>query len=152
MPTLNGRVYPQDLMRKAIAKLEAVPLPAFTHAQNNDIQHMLGVVQDIRVEGDYLCGTVVLADTDAGRPLQALAEAGANIPLRPIGVGSISNRGGWTVVNEDYQLLGFSLDSEVMVCKPGNLLRRVGRKKALQSLRQRNLKLVPEAVRLPPPD
>jgi len=129
VPTLNGRIYPTEVMRQAVAHAPA-ELPAFNHADDLRLDGVVGFVEAVRIEHGLLCGTVCLADTPCGLALQEIARLGGNIPLRPVGVGSLGEGQLWTVVQPDYRLTGFSLDPEdLRLTHSTKELRAVMRKK-----------------------
>ncbi len=57
-------------------------------------------------------GKIRVMDTPAGKTLRALVEGGCQMGISSRGVGTVSERGGDTIVNDDFQLICFDMVSE----------------------------------------
>jgi hypothetical protein len=70
------------------------------------------MMTDLWWDGKTLMGKVKVLSTPSGQTLRALVEDGVKIGISSRGLGSVSNRGGQTIVEDDFQLICFDIVSE----------------------------------------
>jgi hypothetical protein len=115
----NGRVYPFPILkrevdnymnvvrdRRAVGELDH-PDDSVVNLRNSS--HMM---TDLWWDGKTLMGKVKVLSTPSGQTLRALVEDGVKIGISSRGLGSVSNRGGQTIVEDDFQLICFDIVSE----------------------------------------
>lgn len=93
----NGRVYPPDVLRKAIEKAQPriaagrmigeIEPPGDGRSRMSHASH---IVRGIRVESDgSIVGTLQVLDTEAGKMLKAMLEQGAEVSAVARGRGTV---------------------------------------------------------------
>ena len=68
-------------------------------------------VVDLWWEGDTLYGKVQIAETPAGNILKGLLKSDIQLGISSRGVGSVKERGGQSIVQEDFELIAFDFVS-----------------------------------------
>lgn len=109
-PNLNNRIYPREIMEKAIKKYEEKYIKngkSFifsnipTEIDNNDLKHVVGKVNSIRVEDNKIVAEVEkLNDADNFYPL---IEQG-KLNVRTSGIGTIIKQSTGIFIIKDYEL------------------------------------------------
>jgi len=115
----NGRVYSEAILarevqnyRKVVKEKRAVG--ELDHPDNSvvSLERVSHRVTDIWMEGPAVMGKLKVMDTPAGKTLRALVEGGCQMGISSRGVGTVSESGGVTTVNDDFQLICFDMVSE----------------------------------------
>ena len=72
---------------------------------------MSHIVTEMWWEGDTLMGKVKLLETPSGNILKGLLKSGVMLGISSRGVGSVKNKSGLDVVQEDFELIAFDFVS-----------------------------------------
>jgi len=112
----NGRVYPHAILEREVKKYtEAVKqrraLGELDHPESGvvNLQNCSHLVTDIWMEGNKCMGKIEVLGTPAGKILESLVEAEIPCGISSRGMGSISERDGVTMVEDDFQLICFDM-------------------------------------------
>ena len=70
------------------------------------------IVTDIWWNGKDVMGKVKVLSTPSGQILKSLVESGVKLGISSRGLGSVKERGGLTIVEDDFQLICFDFVSE----------------------------------------
>ena len=70
------------------------------------------MVTDIWMNGPEVMAKCKVLDTPSGQILRSLVDAGVKIGISSRGMGSVSERMGKTIVEDDFQLICFDIVSE----------------------------------------
>ena len=115
----NGRVYSLPNLDREVNNYQKVGKEAracgeLDHPESSvvSLERVSHRVTDIWMEGPSVMGKIRVMDTPAGKTLRALVEGGCQMGISSRGVGTVSERGGDTVVNDDFQLICFDMVSE----------------------------------------
>jgi hypothetical protein len=100
---LNGRIYPREMMEKAIKEWQDRPVLGQVGMSEYDqgtpdLSKVSHYITDLRIENDALIGNVKLVENPNGLALAAMISSG-EIVFRPSGTGKILNG-----IVADYQL------------------------------------------------
>jgi hypothetical protein len=118
--TANKRLYPKPLWEREITKLDKAMVerqmygeldhPSDGRTMLNRVSHL---VTKLWLDHGKVMGEAEILDTDAGRNLQALLQAGCKVGVSSRGYGSTKpNEKGEDVVQEDYKLVTFDFVAE----------------------------------------
>jgi hypothetical protein len=116
----NGRIYPREILepeienymklvkeRRATGELDHADEPVV------NLKHVSHVITEIWWEGDTVWGRVeILEDMDQGRQLKALFNNGIKVGISSRAVGSVQQRNGTAIVQDDLQLICWDFVSE----------------------------------------
>lgn len=115
----NGRIYPTNILEREINNYKQVvrdkrALGELDHPESsivnlNNVSHM---VIDIWMDGKAVMGKLKVLDTPSGRILRSLIEGGAQLGISSRGLGSVRERNGQTMVEDDFQLICFDMVSD----------------------------------------
>ena len=115
----NGRVYPHKvLMRemKNYAKLvkEQRALGELDHPDDSviNLKNASHLVTEVWWDNKNVMGKVRVLETPSGKILKSLVESGVKLGISSRGMGSVSERQGQTIVEDDFQLICFDFVSE----------------------------------------
>jgi hypothetical protein len=115
----NGRVYPYHVLVREVenyTKLvkENRALGELDHPDDSviNLKNASHLVTSIWMDGDVVMGKVKVLDTPSGQVLKSLVESGVKLGISSRGMGSVENRNGQTVVQDDFQLICFDFVSE----------------------------------------
>ena len=115
----NGRVYPQSILEREIgnyAKLvsEKRALGELDHPDSSviNLANASHMVTRIWMEGKKCMGTIRVLETPSGQILKSLVESGVKLGISSRGMGSVTERNGVTMVEDDFQLLCFDMVSD----------------------------------------
>ena len=75
----------------------------------NNVSHM---VVDVWMDGKTVMGKLKVVDTPSGKILKSLIEGGAQLGISSRGLGSVEQKDGETVVQDDFQLICFDIVSD----------------------------------------
>lgn len=133
----NGRVYPRDILERAVEKLQNTFIRngnAFGELDHPEspivsLQNVSHIIKDLWWEGNNLMGRVEILNTPFGNIVKEILKAGYNIGISSRGQGTVRelNDGtGRVVVNDDFELITWDFVSNPSVAnafmKPvGNL-------------------------------
>ena len=118
-PNGNNRLYPEGVLKREVDRYKNVvddrrALGELDHPDSSiinlvNVSHM---VIDIWMDGLTVMGKCKVLDTPAGQILRSLVDAGVKIGISSRGMGSVTERQGQTVVEDDFQLICFDIVSE----------------------------------------
>ena len=115
----NGRVYPQAILEREVANYaklvkEKRALGELDHPDSSiiNLSNASHMVTRIWMDGKKCMGTIKVLNTPSGQILQALVNDGCLLGISSRGVGSVSERNGVTMVQDDFQLLCFDMVSD----------------------------------------
>lgn len=118
--TENKRVYPGEVWENEIKRLNKalgerrvygeLDHPADGRTQLTRVSHL---ITHLRIEGGIVIGEAEIVDSERGKTLKALLNAGCKVGVSSRGYGStVENEQGESVVQEDYRLATFDFVAE----------------------------------------
>jgi hypothetical protein len=118
-PNGNNRMYPEGVLKREVDRYKDVvddrrALGELDHPDSSiinlvNVSHM---VIDIWMDGLTVMGKCKVLDTPSGQILRSLVDAGVKIGISSRGMGSVTERQGQTIVEDDFQLICFDIVSE----------------------------------------
>ena len=115
----NGRVYPHAIMEREVGKYKALvedhrALGELDHLDSSiinlvNVSHM---VTEVWMDGPSVMGKIKVLSTPSGQILKSLVESGVKTGISSRGMGSVTERQGKTIVEDDFQLICFDIVSE----------------------------------------
>tara|TARA_R110002020_G_scaffold17999_5_gene63567 strand:- start:481 stop:1080 length:600 start_codon:yes stop_codon:yes gene_type:complete len=115
----NGRVYPMTIMEREVKKYAQLvedrrALGELDHPDSSiinlvNVSHM---VTEVWMDGPSVMGKIKVLETPSGQILKALVESGVKTGISSRGMGSVTERMGKTIVEDDFQLICFDIVSE----------------------------------------
>lgn len=144
----NGRVYPLDILKREAQKYmqeieEGGGAGELDHP-DSAIVSMANVshrVIDMWWEGEALYGKIKVSEnTTSGKNLKGLLLDGHRIGISSRGVGSVKNKGGKDIVQNDFELIAFDIVSSPST--PGAYMFQESAKKGLFPLDSNSLKIL----------
>ena len=115
----NGRIYPTNILSREVDNYKAIvkekrALGELDHPESsiinlNNVSHM---VVDVWMENKSVMGKLKVMDTPSGKILRSLIEGGAQLGISSRGLGSVEEKGGETIVQDDFQLICFDIVSD----------------------------------------
>jgi len=115
----NGRVYPHAIMEREVGKYKALvedrrALGELDHPDSSiinlvNVSHM---VTEVWMDGPSVMGKIKVLSTPSGQILKSLVESGVKTGISSRGMGSVTERQGKTIVEDDFQLICFDIVSE----------------------------------------
>ena len=115
----NGRVYPQTVLEREVKRYAQVvedrrALGELDHPDSSivNLANVSHLITEVWMEGPAVMGKAKVLETPSGQILKALVESGVKIGISSRGMGSVSERMGKTIVEDDFQLICFDIVSE----------------------------------------
>jgi len=115
----NGRAYPMEVLTREVknySKLvkERRALGELDHPEDSviNLTKASHIVIKIWMEGKDVLGKIKVLNTPSGKVLQELVKANVNVGISSRGMGSVTDVGGETIVDDDFQLICFDMVSE----------------------------------------
>ena len=115
----NGRVYPQAILEREVANYaklvkERRALGELDHPDSSviNLANASHMVTRIWMEGKVCKGTIKVLPTPSGQILESLIKADCKLGISSRGMGSVTERNGVTMVEDDFQLLCFDMVSD----------------------------------------
>jgi hypothetical protein len=115
----NGRVYPLKVLKREIDNYQKLvkekrALGELDHPDDSviNLKNASHMVVDTWWDGDTVMGKVKVLTTPSGNILKSLVESGCKLGISSRGLGSVKERGGESVVEDDFQLICFDFVSE----------------------------------------
>lgn len=127
----NGRVYRKDTLarevesyQKAIAERRS--LGELDHPDDSviNLKNASHLVTKMWWDGGNVMGKIEVLDTPSGSILKALVNSGVKLGISSRGLGSVKEKNGETMVEDDFQLICFDMVSEPST--PGAYLAKTG--------------------------
>ena len=115
----NGRVYPENILRREIENYRKLvaenrALGELDHTDESviNLKNASHIVTDIWWNGKDVMGKVRVLGTPSGQILKSLIESGVKLGISSRGLGSVKEKTGVTMVEDDFQLICFDFVSE----------------------------------------
>lgn len=115
----NGRVYPHPILEREVKNYvrlvkESRALGELDHPDSSviNLANASHMVTKIWMEGNKCMGTIRVLETPSGKILRSLVESGVKLGISSRGMGSVSERNGQTMVEDDFQLICFDMVSD----------------------------------------
>jgi hypothetical protein len=115
----NQRQYPMAILEREVQKYKELvqdhrALGELDHPDSSiinlvNVSHM---ITEVWMDGKTVMGKCKVLDTPSGQILRALVESGVKIGISSRGMGSVTERMGKTIVEDDFQLISFDIVSE----------------------------------------
>lgn len=96
-PLASGRIYGKDVVKSIMSQPNDVFMGTFNQCDSADTEQAAFVVDNLRMDGDYLVADVTPLDTPTGRVLKHIRD---DVIFRPAGKGIITTGG----IVEDYTM------------------------------------------------
>jgi len=142
----NGRVYPRGIMEREVKKYGAVvddsrALGELDHPDSSiiNLANVSHMVTEVWMDGPSVMGKIKVLDTPSGQILRALVESGVKTGISSRGMGSVTERMGKTIVEDDFQLICFDIVSEPST---PNAFMSLSENKLMNDLAARNNKVL----------
>lgn len=115
----NGRIYPHAILEREVHNyMEMVEqrraLGELDHPDTSviNLSNASHLVTKIWMEDNRCLGKIEVLNTPSGKVLQELVNAGVKLGISSRGMGSVTERNGVTMVEEDFQLICFDMVSD----------------------------------------
>tara|TARA_R110002074_G_scaffold152893_3_gene307383 strand:- start:399 stop:1007 length:609 start_codon:yes stop_codon:yes gene_type:complete len=115
----NGRTYPHAIMEREVKNYqklikESRALGELDHPDDSviNLKNVSHSCTAMWMEGKNVMGKLKVLDTPSGKILQELVNGGVTVGVSSRGMGSVSESGGQTIVEDDFQLICFDMVSE----------------------------------------
>tara|TARA_Y100000592_G_scaffold100491_1_gene180787 strand:- start:2812 stop:3414 length:603 start_codon:yes stop_codon:yes gene_type:complete len=130
----NGRMYPHALLEREVGRYKQLvkerrALGELDHPESSviNLQNCSHLVTDIWMEGKKVMGKIEVLSTPAGKILRNLVECNIPCGISSRGMGSVTERDGATIVEDDFQLICFDMVSDPST--PGAIMSQVNESK-----------------------
>jgi len=118
--TENKRLYPRGLWERELGRMSKQLEDRKVYGEldhpmdgRTQLKRASHIVTDLHLEGDVVVGTAHILDTDHGRNLKAILDAGGAVGVSSRGFGTTKpNLKGEDVVQNDYRLMTFDFVAE----------------------------------------
>ena len=115
----NGRRYPREVLQREVENYKKLvrdrrAVGELDHPDSDivNLKNSSHIVTDIWWDGDDVKGKVQILTTPSGQILRNLIEGGVKLGISSRGLGSVSQSGADTIVQDDFQLICFDFVSE----------------------------------------
>ena len=115
----NGRVYPHKTMMREVKNYQKLvkenrALGELDHPDDSviNLKNASHMVTEIWMDGKNVMGKIKVLETPSGEILKELVNGGVTVGVSSRGMGSVSERQGKTIVEDDFQLICFDMVSE----------------------------------------
>lgn len=115
----NGRVYPHAILEREVGNYmkmvdERRALGELDHPDTSviNLANASHLVTKIWMEDNKCLGKIEVLNTPSGRVLKELVNAGVKLGISSRGMGSVTERNGVTMVEDDFQLICFDMVSD----------------------------------------
>jgi len=115
----NGRMYRRPILEREVenySKLvrERRALGELDHPEDSvvNLKNASHLVTELWWDGNDVMGKVKVLDTPSGQVLRSLVDSGVKLGISSRGLGTVSETGGVSEVNDDFQLICFDFVSE----------------------------------------
>ena len=142
----NNRIYTESVLKREVQKYAKLvesgrALGELDHPDKVEVslQHVAHKVTAIWMEDKKVMGKIQVLDTPAGKTLRALVEGGCAVGISSRGTGSVMERNGKSIVQEDFELVCFDIVSEpstpgAFMVREAKDLHESGRKERINEL------------------
>ncbi len=115
----NGRVYPHAILEREVNSYltmvkERRALGELDHPETSviNLANASHLVTDIWMDDNKCMGKIEVLNTPSGNILKNLVECGVKLGISSRGMGSVTERNGVTMVEDDFQLICFDMVSD----------------------------------------
>jgi len=115
----NGRVYPHAILEREVGNYmkmvnERRALGELDHPESSvvNLANASHLVTEIWMDENKCMGKIEVLNTPSGNVLKELVNAGVRLGISSRGMGSVSERNGVTMVEDDFQLICFDMVSD----------------------------------------
>jgi hypothetical protein len=115
----NGRIYPESILKREVENYKKLikenrACGELDHPEDSvvNLKNASHMVTSVWWDGKDLMGKIKVLSTPSGKILQALVDDGVKLGISSRGLGSVSERKGRTMVEDDFQLICFDIVSE----------------------------------------
>jgi len=115
----NGRVYKKEILQREIenyqkAISERRSLGELDHPDDSviNLKNASHLITKMWWQDDNVMGKIEVLDTPSGKILKALVHSGVKLGISSRGLGSVREKNGETIVEDDFQLICFDMVSE----------------------------------------
>ena len=115
-PNQNNRIYEKKLLLREMKRLDEairerrlmgeLDHPAHDAVKLGNVSHL---VTKLEMRGGNMIGEAEILNTPCGQVAQALIKGGVKLGISSRGMGSLTERGDYSLVNDDYKLVTFDL-------------------------------------------
>ena len=127
----NGRIYPHKILEREVNNYmkmvdERRALGELDHPDTSviNLSNASHLVTKIWMEDNKCMGKIEVLNTPSGRVLKELVNAGCKLGISSRGMGSVTERNGVTMVEDDFQLICWDFVSEPST--PGAFMMKEG--------------------------
>ena len=127
----NGRVYPRGILEREMKNYQKLidgrrALGELDHPDSSvvELKNCSHLITEVWWDGNNVMGKLEVLNTPAGQTLRALASCGVGIGISSRGMGSVYERNGVTMVEDDYNLICFDVVSDPSA--PGAFMKPMG--------------------------
>ena len=132
----NGRVYPEMVLRREVENYQKLirenrALGELDHPDQSviNLKNVSHLVTELWWNGKDVMGKVKILETPSGKILRSLVESGVKLGISSRGLGSVKEKAGVTMVEDDFQLICFDFVQEPST--PGAFMMSEGKKRIL---------------------
>lgn len=115
----NGRIYPHAILEREVNNYAEMveqrrALGELDHPDTSvvNLSNASHLVTKIWMEDNKCMGKIEVLNTPSGRVLKELVNAGCKLGISSRGMGSVTERNGITMVEDDFQLICFDMVSD----------------------------------------
>jgi hypothetical protein len=115
-PNQNKRIYEKKLLVREMTRLDEaiqerrlmgeLDHPTHDAVKLGNVSHL---VTKLHMKGDDMLGEAEILNTPCGQVAQALIKGGVKLGISSRGMGSLTEKGDYSVVNDDFKLVTFDL-------------------------------------------
>lgn len=115
-PNQNKRIYEKKLLVREMTRLDEaikerrlmgeLDHPTHDAVKLGNVSHLVTM---LRMKGDDMLGEAEILNTPCGQVAQALIKSGVKLGISSRGMGSLTEKGDYSIVNDDYKLVTFDL-------------------------------------------
>lgn len=115
----NGRTYSEQILNREIKNYQKLirenravgelDHPESSVVELSKVSHMM---TEVWWDGKSVMGKIKVLDTPSGKTLRSLIDSGVQVGISSRGTGSVSERNGVTVVEDDFNLICFDIVSD----------------------------------------
>ena len=115
----NGRKYSKGILEREVERYQELirqnrATGELDHPDSSiiSLEKVSHMVIALWMEGNDVYGKIKVLNTPAGMTLRALIDGGVQVGISSRGLGSVYQRNGETIVDDDFQLICFDMVSE----------------------------------------
>jgi hypothetical protein len=115
-PNQNNRIYERELFVRELTRLDEaikerrlmgeLDHPTHDAVKLGNVSHL---VTKLKMTGNDMIGEAEILNTPCGQVAQALIKGGVKLGISSRGMGSLTERGDYSLVNDDFKLVTFDL-------------------------------------------